>query len=249
MKLHKWRIFYGKIINYENLRSLTYSNDKLIKGTVKGIVLHFFGLGNMTIHNTDPDEAFEYAKRGIIYLTPYYNPWCWMNKQAVHFVDEIIEVISEKYNLDKSVRIVSTGASMGGLCSLVYCAYAKITPCACVANSPVCDLNYHYSERPDLPRTLYAAFREYEGSFEDALKSSSPIHIIEKLPDIPYKIFHCEEDKLVSLEIHSAKFVSVMKLTHNIELKRVPLPGHCAFTDEARTEYMNTIINNILING
>ena len=170
-----------KIMTYETLRSFAYSNDRLIQGEIKGIVLNFYGLGGATIHNTDPGDAIEYAEKGILYVMPYYNPWCWMNRQAVAYTDEIISVLCQKYNLDASVKIVSTGGSMGGLSALVYCVYARLTPCACVTNCPVCDLPYHFTERPDLPRTLYSAFGEYEGDLQTALRSCSPLHLTDKM--------------------------------------------------------------------
>lgn len=163
-----------KIINYENLRNFAYSNDKCITGGIKGIVLNFIGLNGVAIYNTDPGDALEFAENGILYVIPYYNPWCWMNDQTVKYVNEIIDILCKKYALNKTtVKIVSTGRSMGGLCALVYCAYAKITPCACVTNCPVCDLLHHFTERPDLPRTLYSAFGRYEGTLESALQSAS----------------------------------------------------------------------------
>ena len=42
-----------KIITYENLRKFAYSNDHLIKGDIKGIVIEFYGLGGMTMHQND----------------------------------------------------------------------------------------------------------------------------------------------------------------------------------------------------
>ena len=98
-----------KIIDYENLSYYTYSNDKLIKGRINGIVLNFCGLNTTAMCKNDPGEGFEFAEKGIVYLTPYYDPWCRMNRQTVRFVDEIIEVICEHYGLDESVKIVSTG--------------------------------------------------------------------------------------------------------------------------------------------
>jgi dipeptidyl aminopeptidase/acylaminoacyl peptidase len=200
----------------------------------------------MTIHNVDPGDALEYAEGGIIYVIPYYNPWSWMNRQAVAYTDEIVSVLCEKYGLSDNVKIVSTGGSMGGLSALVYCAYAKITPCACVASCPVCDLPFHFTERPDLPRTLYSAFGEYEGDMQSALRSCSPLHLVEKMPNIPYTIFHCEEDKAVNLEKHSEKFVSVMNEKRKIELKRVHFRGHCDLSDEARLDYKKTILQTVL---
>ena len=232
-----------KIITYENLRNFAYSNDHLIKGKIKGIVLSFYGLGGMTIHNTDPGDALEFAEEGIAYVIPYYNPWSWMNRQAVTYTDEIIAVLCEKYNL-KDVKIVSTGGSMGGLSALVYCAYAKITPCACVANCPVCDLPYHFTERPDLPRTLYSAFGEYEGDLQSALRSCSPLHLVEKMPDIDYTVFHCTGDTSVHFEEHSARFVEAMKVNHNIRFHIVPLRGHCSLSAEAMLEYKRSILKS-----
>jgi len=231
-----------KIITYETLRNFSYSNDQLIKCEIKGIVLNFYGLGDMTIHNTDPGDALEYAEKGIIYVIPYYNPWSWMNKQAVAYTDEIVSVLCEKYGLDSSVKIVSTGGSMGGLSALVYCAYAKITPCACVANCPVCDLPYHFTERPDLPRTLYSAFGEYDGDMQSALRSCSPLHLVEKMPNISYTVFHCDEDKSVNLEQHSKRFVEAMRESHQITFNTVPLRGHCDLSAEAKMNYNQAIL-------
>lgn len=232
-----------KIITYDTLRNYAYSNDKLIETPIKGIVLNFYGLGTAIIHNDDPGDAIDFAKQGIIYVIPYSNPWAWMNKQTVAFVDEIIAVLCEKYKLSSSVKIVSSGGSMGGLSALVYCRYAKITPCACVADCPVCDLPFHFSERDDLPRTLYSAFGCYTESLTDALKSSSPLHLVDTMPHIPYTIFHCTGDKMVDFELHSKRFVDAMKPTHDITFHIVPFRGHCDLSASAKVEYNNTIIN------
>ncbi|MBQ3235699.1 MAG: prolyl oligopeptidase family serine peptidase [Clostridia bacterium] len=232
-----------KIITYETLRNFAYSNDHLIKGEIKGIVLSFFGLGGMYMHADDLGDAIEYAEKGIIYVIPYYNPWSWMNRQAVAFTDEIVSVLLEKYNLNGKVKVASTGASMGGLSALVYCAYAKITPCACVTNCPVCDLPYHFTERTDLPRTLYSAFGEYDGDLLSAMRSCSPIHLIDKMPNIKYVIFHCEEDKAVNIRKHSDVFVQKMKAERDIDYKVVPLRGHGDLSAQAKFEYNQAILS------
>ena len=103
-----------KIINYENLRNFTYVNDTICKMPIKGIVVSFFGLGGMTIYDNDFTDGELYAEKGILYVVPYNNPWAWMNKQAVKYTDEIIDVLIKKYDLDENIPIVSTGGSMGG---------------------------------------------------------------------------------------------------------------------------------------
>ncbi|MBO4769381.1 MAG: prolyl oligopeptidase family serine peptidase [Clostridia bacterium] len=231
-----------KIINYKNLRSFAYSNDMLISGEIRGIVLDFFGLGGMAMFGQDPGDALEYARENIMYVVPYYNPWSWMNRQSVGFTDEIIGVLCEQYGLDDTVRIVSSGGSMGGLASIVYCAYAKITPVACVSNCPVCDLVYHFDERPDLPRTIYSALGEYECTLEEALRSCSPLHLADRLPHIPYTVFHCERDTAVLIEKHAIPFVREMEKEHDITLVTVPLRGHCDLSADARVEYRRAIM-------
>ena len=99
----------------------------------------------------------------------------------------------------------------------------------------------NFTERPDLPRTLYSAFGEYEGTMNEALQTCSPIHLAEQMPDIPYTIFHCEADKAVNLEKHSVRFVKKMKESHRIVLKTVPFRGHCDLSPEMTVEFFHTI--------
>lgn len=234
-------------MTYDSLRNFAYSNDRLIKGEIKGIVLSFQGYGELRMRDTDPGDALELAEKGMVYVIPYLNPWCWMNRQSVNYVDEIVEILCNHYQLNRdTVRVVSTGLSMGGLCAIVYCAYAKITPCACVTNCPVCDLVYHFTERSDLPRSLYSAFGEYEGTMEEALKSSSPLHLIDRLPDIPYTVFHCEGDKLVNFEMHSKRFFEKMEKDHQIVLNIVPLRAHCDLSAEMQVEYNAAVTNAVI---
>ncbi len=232
-----------KIITYETLRNFAYSNDHLIKGDIKGIVLNFYGLNGLSMFSDDFGDACEYAEKGIVYVIPYYNPWSWMNRQSVSYTDEIVSVLIDKYNLAHKVKVVSTGSSMGGLSALVYSAYAKITPCACVANCPVCDLPYHFTERPDLPRTLYSAFGEYNGDLQSAMRSCSPIHLVEKMPNINYTIFHCGNDKAVNIEKHSKRFVDEMKKNHKINFIVVPLRGHGDLSAQAKLDFNQAILN------
>lgn len=236
-----------KIITYENLRKFAYSSDHLIEGEIKGIVLSFYGLGGAEMHSQDRGVAFELAKKGIIYVHPYTNPWCWMNDSAVRLTDEIIEVLCDKYGLGDEVRVVSSGGSMGGLSALVYTVYARITPVACVANCPVCDLPYHFTEREDLPRTLYSAFSGYDCSLDEALRSCSPLHLVEKMPDISYVLFHCTADRAVNIDRHSERFVGSMRaLGKKIEFIKVDGRGHCDLGAEAEMAYFNALCKTLI---
>lgn len=214
---------------------------------VKGIVLSFFGLGGQQMFDEDPAVGKELAQEGIIYIIPYNNPWAWMNPQAVRYTDEIIDTIISHYSLADNIPIVSSGGSMGGLSALVYTRYAKRTPAVCVANCPVCDLPYHYTERPDLPRTLYSAFFNSEAiSIEKALESASPIHLADEMPDIPYYIFHCESDLAVNINKHSERFVTEMRKKHNVSYFTVPGRGHCDL-DEYNAKLFSACIKDPIL--
>lgn len=235
-----------KIITIENLRSFAYCNNHICSKPIKGIVIEFFGLGDVTMFHEDTVEGLKYAEKGNLYLAPYQNPWAWMNRQTVDYTDELIDVLLKEYHLPESLPIVSTGKSMGGLSALVYTAYAKRTPVACVANCPVCDLTYHFTERLDLPRTLYSAFGTYEGTMEDALRSASPLHLVDKMPiESKYYIFHCEEDKAVNKQKHSDRFVEKMHLKHQVEYYAVPGKKHCDLTEEMWEKYCECILMNL----
>lgn len=238
-----------KIINIQNLRSFAYCNNNICKKPIKGIAVSFFGLGGASMFSEDTEDGIRFAEQGILYVVPYQNPWAWQNKQNIAYTDEIIDVLFKEYDLPEDLPIVSTGGSMGGLSALVYMAYAKRTPIACVANCPVCDLPFHFTERPDLPRTLYSAFFNYNCSLQEALESASPIHLVDKMPKASkYYIFHCEEDKSVNKQKHSDRFVEKMKAEHNISYYAVPERGHCDLTEEMRELYNNCVINAVTLN-
>lgn len=228
-----------RIITYESLRNFAYSNDRICKQPIKGVVLSFFGLNSSAMFDEDPSEGIFYAERGILYVVPYNNPWAWMNRQAVEYTDQVLDVLAEQYGLRDGIPIVSTGGSMGGLSALVYTRYAKRTPIACVANCPVCDLVFHYGERPDLPRTLYSAFYSYDGELEQALQTASPLHLVPAMPHVAYHIFHCDQDKAVNIHEHSERFVTAMKEQgHSIAFDVIQGRGHCDLPEEAKQRFL-----------
>ena len=235
-----------KKINYENLRYYAYSNDQIVKGEIKGIVIEFFGLGGMAMYHGDTETGKFYAENGVLYVLPYTNPWGWMNKDEVRLADEVLDVIMEKYSLDKSIPIISIGGSMGGLACIVYTKYAKYTPVGCVANCPVCDLPYHYTERVDLPRTLYSAFYSYDCSMDEALRSCSPLHLAKELPqNTKYTIFHCEKDSAVNIGMHSDRFVEELSKYRKVDYFKVPNREHCDLDEESIKRYREAVLSYI----
>ncbi len=185
----------------------------------------------------DPAEILdlELASHGILTVYPYYGPWSWMNDDALAFVEDLVSAVYDKFKLSESTSLLPTGNSMGGLSALIYTRYARRTPSACYTLCPVCDLPYHSTERPDLPRTVRFAFSGQPAGIEDGMKHCSPLHQAEMMPDIPYLILHGDSDTKVNIEKHSATFVRRMKeLGRNIEYMVVPGGDHGQLTEYAQ---------------
>ena len=235
-----------KIITLETLSSFAYCNHEICKKPIKGVAVCFVGLGGQMMHKQDTKEGVLFAENGILFVIPYQNPWAWQNRQNIAYTDEILDVLFEAYDLPEGLPVVSVGESMGGLSALVYMAYAKRTPVACVANCPVCDLPFHFTERPDLPRTLYSAFFNYDCSLQEALESASPLHLVDKMPtSAKYHIFHCTADTAVNMQKHSDRFVAAMQENHDISYYAVPGREHVNLTDEMRELYNNLVIRSV----
>ena len=210
----------------------------------RGIVVHFMGLGSQwqaregeVPRGLEREGSAAAAAAGAVYVVPYLDPWNWMNAAAVAMADRIVDMAKARAGLPADAPVVSTGGSMGGLCALVWPRYTRHRVVAVAANCPVCDLPFHYTERPDLPRTLRAAFGA-EPDFAAALRSRSPLHLAPELPDVPHAVFHCTADQLVNKAAHSDKFVAAMRaLGRAVEYVEVPDRGHCDLDDAARARY------------
>lgn len=240
----------NKLMTPKTVDKFAYTNVNFISGKIKGIVLSFRGLGGAKMLDDETPEIIDnaklYGERGILFVIPYANPWAWMNAQAVKYTDELVENVIALHGLDSTVPVIASGGSMGGQQAIVYTMYASKTPKACVVNCPVCDMPYHFTERPDLPRTMYSAYFEEEGDIEDILKTRSPLHLADKLPRVPYYLFHCNQDKAVNIDMHSEKFVSAMRAAgHDIKYHIVSDRGHCQLDDEAKALFADYVTKEI----
>ena len=121
---------------------------------------------------------------------------------------------------------------MGGCSALMYPCYSRAAhrPVAAAANCPVCDLPFHATERPDLPRTMYSSFAHYDCGVDMAMRLHSPLHraMAGELPRLPYLIVHGESDSQVNKTAHSDKLVHVMRERgYDVEYIAVPGMEHC----------------------
>lgn len=229
----------NKVITAQNVHMFAYVSDEICIRPIKGVAIDFRGLGNQEMHSLPTERAAKFAAQGILYIIPYQNPWSWMNAQTVHFADEVIAAALERCGAPDA-PVVAMGGSMGGLAALVYTRYARRTPVLCLANCPVCDLPYHYTERPDLPRTLLSAFGTYDcDTLEQAMQTASPLHLAlrQDMPVVRYVVFHCEQDEAVNKQMHSDRFVQAMSAYCPVEYHAVPERGHCDLSDEANELY------------
>ena len=212
------------------IKQVAWVGENLVSGKIKGIVLSFHGLGRTGLKSDNDKslEDLEWSREGALMVFPYYGPWSWMNRQAREFVDELVSSIIREYKLPKNIPIISTGGSMGGMSALLYTRYSRHKITACYANCPVCDFRFHFTERPDLPPTIYNAFRGYPEDIDTLFREHSPLEQVDGMPDIPYLIIHGGKDLSVNKKAHSDKMAAKMKKRGlNVQYIEVPYMTHC----------------------
>ena len=209
------------------MRQVAFIGDQYVQGKIRGVALAFHGLGMVNEKRFPDTTELEWARVGWLVVYPYYGPWNWMNREARAFVDELVDFVYAHFQLDDRLPLVSTGGSMGGLSALLYTRYAKRPISACLALYPVCDFKYHFSERPDLPRSIYASLRGYQDDLESLFAEHSPLVQVHAMPDIPYLFIHGDADQAVNKAAHSDQMVQAMqKRGLNVEYVQVSGMGH-----------------------
>jgi dipeptidyl aminopeptidase/acylaminoacyl peptidase len=209
------------------IKDVCWTGEQCVKGPVKGVVMVFHGLGAGGGKTGPSGDELEFGAAGGLVVYPYSGPWSWMNAKARAMADDLIDAVYAKWNLPDSAPLICTGGSMGGLSSLLYTRYARRPVAACYANCPVCDIEYHFNERPDLPTTIrYAA--DYAEDMTEFFRTNSPLRQVGAMPDIPYLIVHGGKDMAVSKTHHSDPMVAAMRGRGlNVEYIEVPEMGHC----------------------
>jgi dipeptidyl aminopeptidase/acylaminoacyl peptidase len=234
-----------RFINPTTLSAYCNTNAHLLTTTPRAFVLEFPGLGGGSCLGgcmeqgpyNSPLASF-LAEQGILLAYLFPGPWSWMNRGAVRMVDAVVDALREQYGLTEATPWMVMGGSMGGQSALVYTKYAKRTTVACVTNCPVCDLVFHFTEIVDLPRTLYSAFYNENGTLNEVLKRFSPYHLAENMPNVKYHLFHCDKDGAVNIDKHSRVFVDEMKkYGKDIGFTVVNDRDHCDLTPEALDAY------------
>lgn len=239
-----------QIVTPRNLHQFAALREDGLRLPIRAVLLTFHGLGWRDMDSPASDFDLECAGEGILPVFPYYGCWSWMNETAVRLTGQIVSAVYQKYRLDPTLPLIASGGSMGGLASLIYTRWAREmvegvpAPSACAANSPVCDLPYHYTERDDLPRTLVSAFGHYPMPLQEAMKTASPLHQADHMPDIPYFIVHGTVDSAVSKAHHSDQLIPRMRRHCRVTYIEVEGMEHCAMPPDVFARYRQFIFSN-----
>jgi len=228
------------------LEKVAWLGLDFVNRPISAIMLRFAGLGYTGMKSELDGFEIELSHAGVLTVVVYHDPWGWMNRRTQNLVNDVVEAIRQKYNLGPGIPLFSTGGSMGGHAALLYSIKSRHQVAACMAVCPVCDLTFHYTERPDLPRTMHHAFDNYE-NIAEALREHSPLHQVQALPDIPYLILHAVKDPSVSKEAHSDPMVAAMRQRKlNVDYMECPLMRHCGpVTYESHRRTVDFILANL----
>jgi S-formylglutathione hydrolase FrmB len=232
-------------IGPETLKTYAWVNDAQLQGSIKEVALDIQGLNNGHAYKTTPEEVdIELGKSGVLVVRPYSGPWNWMSFETIAEIDDILDAVWAKYDLPEDLPLVAFGRSMGGIGVLNYARYGAHPLTAVAANSPVTDLAYHATERPDCAATMYRAYSYYDCSVAQAIQLHNPMNFINELPDIPYFIVHGDADVSVNKQVHSDTFVPAARaLGYDVTYVEVPGMAHVdlAGHPEAGMAYLNFI--------
>lgn len=234
-------------VGFDNLHLFAMSNLEYVKTPVRGVVIDHHGLG-CSVFGEKANAAFAKAnaadgEKGIVWIHPHYGPWAWMNAGAVRLTDRLVDLVLGHYGLPADTPVCSSGGSMGGQGAMVYAAQSRHSVKRVVVNCGVADLPYHYTERPDTPRTIAAAYAEAP-DLEAEMRARSPLHLAEagKLPKIAYVVFHSDRDTGVNKEKHGDRLVAALRAGgYDVEYHVSEGTGHTELRPELVKRYYAAI--------
>lgn len=232
----------------EHFDKLAHNNRALIKGEIRGILLYFRGLGYGLIEAQDTCGYEVCAENGVLFLFPQYNPWCWMNKKTVKYIDAIIDAAIEMNNLASDIPIGIYGGSMGGYNTFHYTAKSKHNIVAACANCPCVNMEYEcFNDNNNILRTYYDSAMEYTDDFRTYVRENSPLNMVEKLPKIPYRIAIGHKDTTLYPTLHSIPMIERMTAAgHDVLRVDYPEMAHCNYSNEERIKEHKWVVEKIV---
>ncbi len=237
-------------VNETNYSLFCNTNEHLLKGAPRGIVLEFPGLGGGSCLGGSPDLGpynGQYAEllagEGLILAYVHTGPWSWMNDAAVRFTDLVVDALRDKYSLYSNTPIAATGGSMGGQGALRYSFAGRNQVTACAVTCPCVDLKELVFVRDEFPRTFVSAFGGIAMSISDALACHSPATFVRGMHNIPYLILADEKDEIVPL-IGIEDYVEKMRSSgHDVDYVLMKNCGHGGFTEEGLRAFRDFVLS------
>ena len=228
-----------------------YTNIELIHGEIRGIILCFCGLGHIVNPGIDMINAPAAAENNILYITPCYNPWAWMNKKTLAFVDMLVEIAMEKWNLPSDLPVGVYGRSMGGYSAFHYAKKSRHTIVAVDLNCPCCNMDYElYCNKSSILRAYYESAMQDCDDFPAYVRENSPINMVGSLPKIPYRFAVGLSDPLLAPSQHSFKMIPLMRdAGFDVAVQEYPEAGHCSIGAAARAAEHKWLMEKMLGQG
>ena len=228
-----------RFINRDTISSYANTNETLLQGQIRGIILELPGLGggsclggSMQLEEYRSPQAVSYAEDGIImaYMRP--GPWSWGNCGSMRMTEAVAQALLQKYDLAADTPVVVCGGSMGGLGALNFAAHTGLSLRGVAAACPCVDVFGSFDKHPEFPCTLISAAACYDMPLEEALKRFSPVENVDRMPKVPYFICSDGDDTLCPEE-QCDQYVETLKSRgHSVIYHRQPGLEHGGFFPE-----------------
>ena len=225
----------------EHYDKFCFTNAEILHGEIRGIILYFNGLGHIVNPGLDMIDAPAAAERNILYITPCYNPWSWMNCETVGFVDMLVEIAMEKWDIPKDAPVGVYGRSMGGYSAFHYAMQSRHNVVACALNCPACNMEYevYVGGIHTAIRAYYTSAMGHCSDFAAYVRENSPLNLVGRLKRIPYRFAVGMQDSLLAPSQHSMKLAPLLRdAGYTVEVVEYPRAGHCNIgADGLRAEH------------
>ena len=242
-----------KFINKDTVSFYANTNEEFIKKPVKGIIAEFPGLdGGSCIGGTLPCATYDtewtrrFAEKGILVAYLFPGPWSWGRHGVCRIAEAVIEAFADKYNLGEDFPLAACGGSMGGVGTVMFSSQTRFKLRAAAIACPCVDASDRLTCHPEFPRTYISAIAGLDMEFEDGLREISPIHCIDKMPDIPYFICSDREDEVFPEEQCDMYVEKLKGAGKSVEYYRQPGMKHGEFLPEVR-ERLHSFLEDAIL--
>ena len=236
----------------DNVLSYANTNEGLLSGTPKGVVLEFPGLGggsclggSMDIGPYGGEYAQTLADKDILLVYLFSGPWSWMQKGSVRVTDLVVDAIFRKFDLEPETPMAVSGGSMGGQGCMIYAAESRHRERikAVAAACPCFDLTTCVFSDPIFPRSFLLGAADQDCPIEEGLRNLSPLYRIDDLAAVPYFIACDGADQFFDADGMESFAEKIAARGIPVTFRLMPGLTHGAFTTEVRGEFTQFLIN------